>query len=142
MNNLQDYMKPDVSFIRQPLHQGGGPLTGLLSFFLFMRICHQNYKKKVHEFQSGKSIYCQILTGYSISLSIDVLFTKKPRCEINVHQKTIYKNTFKKLKSEHCSTTSVCLFLPNRNLHAFSCMRTKTYPVTEIFPYLILHNYV
>ena len=31
-------MKPDVSFIRQPLHQGGGPLTGLLSFFLFMFI--------------------------------------------------------------------------------------------------------
>ena len=31
-------MKPDVSFIRQPLNQGGGPLPGLLSFVLFMFI--------------------------------------------------------------------------------------------------------
>ena len=38
MNNQQDYMKPDVSFIRQPLNQGGGLLPGLLSFFLFMFI--------------------------------------------------------------------------------------------------------
>jgi hypothetical protein len=38
MNNQQDYMKPDVSFIRHPLNQGGGPLPGLLSFFLFMFI--------------------------------------------------------------------------------------------------------
>jgi hypothetical protein len=38
MNNQQDYMKPVVSFIRQPLNQRGGPLTGLLSFFLFMFI--------------------------------------------------------------------------------------------------------
>jgi hypothetical protein len=35
----------------------------------------------------------------------------------------------------------VCFFLPSRNIHAYSCMRTKKYPVTEIFPYIILHNY-
>ena len=42
-------------------------------------------------------------------------------------------NTVKKLKIEHCSTNSRL---------ACSCMRAKKYPVTEIVPYIILHNYV
>ena len=45
-------------------------------------------------------------------------------------------------KIENCSTNSVCFFLPSRNLHACSCMRAKKYLVTEIFPYIIFHNYV
>ena len=52
-------------------------------------------------------------------------------------------NTVKKLKIEHRSMNSVCVFfLVSRNLHACSCMPAKKYPVTEIFPYIIFHNYV
>ena len=53
---------------------------------------------KVQELQSGKSIYRQILMGYSISWN-SLYSWKILRCEINVHEKTIYKNQKQMKKS-------------------------------------------
>ena len=55
----------------------------------------------------------------------------------------LMSNTVKKLKIEHCSTIWVCYFSWSVEIYmdVVACV-PKKYPVTEISPYIIFHNYV
>ena len=69
MNNQQDYMKPDVSLIRHPLNQGGGPLPGLLSFVSFMFILiDAPFEHLIHLYKCPCIVITQRAVLYAVNI--------------------------------------------------------------------------